>query len=456
MAYPPTYERSYSFTGFQESNPTQPLPAGNIDAQLDAIAASIDSTRAFLMGALTAEGGVPGALPPAVTVTGYSQGLLGQANEAGWRTALGFGAYFQSLRSTADAAAFRTAIQAAASADIGAVQSDPGFGNPILNGDFRINQRAVPNVTGVFGWVVDRVVVSAQGGSRTVQRVALSDSDRTTIGRQGAAFALQYQATGGAASTDYELLGFPTEDVRRLAGRRVAVSFWARRTAGAGDLAIELEQNFGTGGSPSSAVYGIGGARLSLLPTLSRYVVYIDVPALTGKVIGTNGDDRLVLNIFASAGATFNSRLGGTGIGAQTATFQIADVKMEPVPAGASPTIPPFEPRSLASEVAACRRYARVFGTGVLGIVENSGGMKIAVDFGDNSMRAAPTLSLLTQSVACIAPGLNNFSTTTATVSFVTATGNGIVATLNGWTFNVTPPFAAILQTDAILASADL
>ncbi|MFX9081421.1 hypothetical protein ABTN40_20310, partial [Acinetobacter baumannii] len=78
--------------------------------------------------------------------------------------------------------------------------------------------------------------------------------DRATIGREGAEWCLHYAATGGAGGSDYESLAQRIEGVRSLAGQTVTVSFWARRIAGSGNIAVDLNQYFGTGGSPSASV----------------------------------------------------------------------------------------------------------------------------------------------------------------------------------------------------------
>lgn len=48
MAQPTRYSRSYSFTGYQAANPSDPLPAQRVDAEFDAVALTTDETRANL------------------------------------------------------------------------------------------------------------------------------------------------------------------------------------------------------------------------------------------------------------------------------------------------------------------------------------------------------------------------------------------------------------------------
>ena len=43
MSQPPAYNRSYSFTNFQTTNPTTPLPAVNLDIELNNAKATLDA-----------------------------------------------------------------------------------------------------------------------------------------------------------------------------------------------------------------------------------------------------------------------------------------------------------------------------------------------------------------------------------------------------------------------------
>lgn len=41
MSYPTGYERQYDFQGYQNSNPTRPLPGDRVNADLNAVENSI-------------------------------------------------------------------------------------------------------------------------------------------------------------------------------------------------------------------------------------------------------------------------------------------------------------------------------------------------------------------------------------------------------------------------------
>lgn len=48
MGYPTKYTRQYDFVSYQNANPNRPLPATKVNADLNAIAASIDEIVEFL------------------------------------------------------------------------------------------------------------------------------------------------------------------------------------------------------------------------------------------------------------------------------------------------------------------------------------------------------------------------------------------------------------------------
>lgn len=264
-----------------------------------------------------------------------------------------------------------------------------GLRNAIINGDFRVNQRNATTVTVVDGYPSDRWIVRAAGGSRTAQRVVLTDADRTAIGSQAVTHAMQYAATGGATGGNFEAISQRIEGVRTFAGQTVTLSFWARRTAGTGNVSSELSQTFGTGGTPSASVTGLGATQHTLTTSWQRFTVTTTIPAVTGATLGTNGDDALALLLYFSATATFNPRTGSLPV--QTVTVQIADVQIEP---GSVAT--PFERRFIGQELRLCQRYywqtdvnMIIGGTMLTGIAPS---VYLAVHY-PAEMRAVPTIT---------------------------------------------------------------
>jgi hypothetical protein len=153
------------------------------------------------------------------------------------------------------------------------------------------------------------------------------------------------------------------EDVRTFAGGTVTVSFYAKAAtstlAAPAKIAVELSQSFGTGGSPSADVNTYAG-QATLSTSWQRYSLTVALPSISGKTIGTAANtSSLKLNLWTSAGTTFNSRTGSLGI--QSNTFDIWGVQVE---RGGYATS--FEERPLQQEIALCQRYfCKTFGINV-------------------------------------------------------------------------------------------
>jgi hypothetical protein len=114
-----------------------------------------------------------------------------------------------------------------------------------------------------------------------------------------------------------------------------------------------VQQNFGSGGSPSATVSTPAGA-VTLTTSFARYSVTVAVPSISGKTIGSTGDTSyLELNLWTSAGATYATR--ASSIGVQNFTASIWGVQIE---YGSLAT--PFQTASGGSpqaELEMCQRY---------------------------------------------------------------------------------------------------
>ena len=222
--------------------------------------------------------------------------------------------------------------------------------NKIINGDFAINQRQFTSTTssGTFGF--DRFRISAVDGTVTYSAQTFTLGAAPVAGYESANFA-RIVTSGQTLATARADLNTPIESVRTLAGQTVTVSFWAKAASGTPKVAIEVGQNFGTGGSPSAYNPKYFG-QVTLGTTWARYSVTATLDSISGKTIGTNNVDSLNVLLFVSAGSNLDARTGSLGI--QTNTFDFWGVQAEP---GSSAT--PFQTATgtLAGELAACQRY---------------------------------------------------------------------------------------------------
>jgi hypothetical protein len=113
------------------------------------------------------------------------------------------------------------------------------------------------------------------------------------------------------------------------------------------------------------------------------------LPSVSGKTLGTNGDDYTQLDLWYTAGSTYATRSGNVGV--QSGTFQIWGVQLEVAnPGQTQPS--PLEKLDPRMDLANCQRFYCVghqvsgsYGTAGLGVY-NSGSFPA-------TMRANPTLT---------------------------------------------------------------
>lgn len=228
-----------------------------------------------------------------------------------------------------------------------------GWRNAIINGDFSVNQRGL-NSSGQVGGVAltsgaygfDRWIPLFTGGTVTQSAQAFTLGNAIT-GQEPTNFA-RLVTSSQSATSHYAILAQRIEGVRTFAGQTVTVSFWAKAGSGTPKVAVELQQDFGTGGSPSTAVNSYGG-QITLSTSWVRYSVNVSIASISGKTIGTS-NDFLGLYFWVSAGSDYNSRTGSLGL--QNATFDFWGVQVE---AGSDMTT--FERRPQQVELALCQRY---------------------------------------------------------------------------------------------------
>ena len=235
-----------------------------------------------------------------------------------------------------------------------------GFRNKIINGDFGINQRGTLTTTSGGTFVFDRWMQWAADGTSTFSSESFAVGNAIS-GQEPIKYA-QIITSGQSAVGAQSNIQQRVEDVRTCAGQQVVVSFWAKAGSGTPKIAVEIEQNFGSGGSAVVNYYG-GFATIST--TWARYYVTLTVPSVAGKTIGTSS--FMALNLWVSSGSTNGFRNGSMGI--QNNTFQFWGVQLEQ---NYQPT--PFEQRPYGVELQLCQRYYwRTYGTGTSSDIVGSG-----------------------------------------------------------------------------------
>ena len=192
--------------------------------------------------------------------------------------------------------------------------------NYIINGNFDIWQRGTSQ--SVSGYGSDDRWLNGAGGATIVhskQPFAVGE-----LFPDGEPCPTNYSRTivssvVGVNNTANKLQKI--ESVKTLAGKKAVLSFYGKANA-AKNVAIEFAQDFGTGGSPSSNVVGIGVQKIALTTVWQRFTVVVDIPNINGKVLGTNGNDSLCATLWFDAGSTYDVRTNS--LGHQSGTFDIA------------------------------------------------------------------------------------------------------------------------------------
>jgi hypothetical protein len=118
-------------------------------------------------------------------------------------------------------------------------------------------------------------------------------------------------------------------------------------------MAVEMAQTFGTGGSPSSDVTGTGQT-VTLTSSFAPFAVTIAVPSITGKTLGTNGNDYSNVNFWTSAGSDYNARTNSLGL--QTIGVDLWGVHIK-VGTHTTAATDLYKQPELGPELARCQRY---------------------------------------------------------------------------------------------------
>jgi hypothetical protein len=298
--------------------------------------------------------------------------------------------------------------------------------NKIINGDFRFNQRAFTSNTASGIYNFDRFLQFNSGttGTLTITPQVFTAGTAPVSGYEATNFVQCITAAGLSTDTN-ALIVQRIEDVRTLANQATTISFWAKAASGTPKIAVELEQNFGTGGSPSATVQTPVGA-VTISTSWARYSVSITVPSLSGKTVGTTANTSyLAINIWLSAGSTYATR--ASSIGLQNATFQIWGVQVE---SGSTATAFSTSTGNVATELVACQRYFYRWNSGELGTAAyySAAGLFPSLNF-PVEMRTAPTSATIS-SASAITVYVNGVGRATTALAYNSASTRSLSLSL--------------------------
>lgn len=332
--------------------------------------------------------------------------------------------------STADATFAGAAISLLASAPATATPVPLSGRNIAVDGNFDSWQAGTSFSlgSGAYRYTADMWVAgTAVGAAATISQVVAAPGSEPVGMTTPRKYKLRYAMTTAGGG----LVSQRIERVELFNGRSVTVSVYLTAAAAATLVTgVTYTQNFGTGGSPSANVSSTTAVTWAVGTTETRFSVRLDIPSISGKTLGTNGDDFLEIQLNLATGATFTL---------DASQFQVEECSptssSDVNGAGGAPT--PFEYRGQALELARVGRYLAVFsGTPASGASwdglyigwahvvtsANPGDVRAVVRLPDK-MRAAPAVS--------ITGTIYVLSGQTA----VSATGIGVSGVFDGYNF---------------------
>lgn len=292
--------------------------------------------------------------------------------------------------------------------------------NYIINGDFAIAQRALSQTaSGYFS--IDRWWGGNVGTTKTMS-YQTHTLGQTQVPGNPAAFMRHVVATVAGAG-NFCKVEQRIEDVRRLAGKKVTATIWAKADA-VKDIALGFDQVFGTGGSPSATVKA-GNVRKTLGTGWARLDWVFDLPSIAGKTIGSADNSYTTFSIWFDAGSSFNAET--SNLGQQSGTFEISHVSIREGDRTKEADPYPFEQPEVFLE--RVKRFYQKIDTVYLSGWNGTGGSVTEAIVFPTPMRAFP--STVIQNVS------NVSNLTTVIVPISTPTSANLAATIVGTGFGL-------------------
>jgi len=199
--------------------------------------------------------------------------------------------------------------------------------SPIINGNFdkwthlefaQIGDTKPSSATG--GYWADRFGYRGSGSFVSPSRQMF------TLGQTGIPGNPRYfhrlTVTSVAGSNNYALIAQDIPRVDTYCGQRTTLFFDLKSDA-TRNFSVEWQRNYGTGNASPPEILPIP-QKHSCGSGWTTYKLVFDIPQITGKYVGTNGDDYITYVLFFDAGSALNSRT--VSLGQQSGVFDIARV----------------------------------------------------------------------------------------------------------------------------------
>lgn len=205
---------------------------------------------------------------------------------------------------------------------VGGTEYRVGPRNRIINGCFRLWDYGTSDTSSGYE-TANRWKVTHNGSSKTASRQTFTLGQTDVPGEP--TYFMRHVVVSAAGAANYVRMEQGIESVRTFAGSNVVLSFYAKADASR-NISVSLTQYFGSGGSPSANVVGIGATKCALGTGWLKYTVPMTLPSIAGKTVGTTHDGCVWLYFWYDAGSSFDSET--VTLGQQSGTFDIARVRM--------------------------------------------------------------------------------------------------------------------------------
>ena len=216
-------------------------------------------------------------------------------------------------------------------------QGASGRKNLIINGGFDVAQRGT-SFTGTQIYTLDRWYMDESGSTTTLTQ------ETHTLGQtdvpDNPKYYLKMNTTTGANNCRIEQ---NIEGVHHAAGQSATLSFWAKGVNPAGgNYNINMNQLFGTGGSPSTET-SVSLGTFTVTSSWVKKSFTVTLASISGKTLGTTlGTDHLKLQILQPDG---DSGSAAWNLNISNIQFELGSVATD------------FEHRSYQEELLLCEWY---------------------------------------------------------------------------------------------------
>ena len=216
-------------------------------------------------------------------------------------------------------------------------QGASGRKNLLINGGFDVAQRGT-SFTGTQIYTLDRWYMDESGSTTTLTQ------ETHTLGQtdvpDNPKYYLKMNTTTGANNCRIEQ---NIEGVHHAAGQSATLSFWAKGVNPAGgNYNINMNQLFGTGGSPSTET-SVSLGTFTVTSSWVKKSFTVTLASISGKTLGTTlGTDHLKLQILQPDG---DGGSAAWNLNISNIQFELGSVATD------------FEHRSYGEELRLCQRY---------------------------------------------------------------------------------------------------